>query len=803
MKEQHSLSHLGQYPIYPPEPNDWLKSQAPVEQQVKSDLKFDGIEVNDSGQLVNIPVVYGYRRVVGPRVLTRTKIDNTNILYCAIIVSEGRISKFDKILIDDYPYNIDGVGNNTRYILPGGPYSNLVEIQPYFGDGGNTIPSLLTEATGNEQDFRNFADSMRGIAYCVVKLTYSAGNTPFKNFPKISFDVCGRRLRPANTLGAEQQILSNANPADVLVDYLTNTTYGLGIADSRLDTTSLGTLRSSFDVTVIPYINGTAIKRAQCNYILETSRPALENVREICRQFGIIMTLANGLYRFIPEYTSSTFVMTANEDNIIDGWTESIPDLSVKYNKVNVTHPDQTAQFVEYTQSYSDADALVDDGKLLELNIRADAITNPYIARFLAEQILRKSRVQRIYTFRMTKAALRLTVGDIIQWDPESTGSSSTTLRIIGLTMNDDLTFSVEAVTHRNDLYPPFSPRNVVPPRIEIQPGPVPIIPPIDITEPPRIFYPPEQPQGDQYRKITVTASGKTGWTGQPPKLTGSIGTDFYLGPIVRINRTLAAIADNNYQLDNLSFSINNTYNNFGIDCRVFQLNRNIVWGEWRPIISYRDLALDRQGGEALFTYGAANYPKIYYAYEFERVNGVAQYGCVNRTSTNGPTYERLYLDPDLGGNTVTAQVGSSTSPGIKYTYEANKVVAGQAFEPGAFRSRFGFPYLEYNSDGYYSVPAFGSGLKYIFKGATSYSAADTQLYNIFNSSWGPRQNQTEGSQEQLMTIKFFILKGDGYIQSIGSTTVNLDTKRMGDSGLLQISISRTNYRLFTSPAPF
>ncbi len=783
--------------IYPQTSNEWLQSQVPAAQQATSKVKFQGITENISGALVNIPVVYGYRRVTGPRVYTRTKNSDSNVLYTVIVVSDGRIGKFDKIYINDIAYNISSVLSNVRYTLTSGIYSNLIEIQPFFGDTTNVISSLLTESTNNSQDFRALTDSLSGMAYCVVKLIYNPSGSPFDEFPKISFDICGRRLRPADTLGAEVSVLQDANPADVLLDYLTNNVYGRGLADSKIDTVSLTALRNSFEQTVTSYVNGPSIKRATCNFVLDTSNSVLENVRDICRQFGIIMTLANGKYRFVPEYSSDTYVLTVDKSNLIDGYSESIPDLSVKYNKVSVTFPDERFGNVDSTEIYQVTSDQTNDGKILDVNMRLDAITNPYRARFMAEQIYRKSRTQRLYKFRMTKIALRLTVGDLVQWDPESSGSTNTVLRVITMTLNDDFTFDIEAITHRNDNYPPFTPGNRVPTRQELQPSPSGLVDNLSsfgLSQPINIVYPVSKP-GNDVATITVTNSGKPGWTTEPPKLGGSIGINWYRGPVTKINPTDTTINSSNYQLDNLNFSINNSDSNFGVDPRINRVRAgttDIIWAEWRPIITFRQRDAARQGGEGVFEYGSRTYTKIFYAYEFERINGIPQYGVMNRTGDRN-NFERYILDPDNGGNTAT----EINPNGIRSEVTVKSCLEGRTYNQESFRSLYGFPFLEYLSDGYYGLSINGSGIKYQLKNFHLVGTNDT--YVMGNSSWGIRQSPATGT-DQLTTLKFFILKPDGYVTTIGTMNININSARFADSGLASgfVSTSRSNwYRLF------
>jgi hypothetical protein len=820
-------------PIYPQETNEWLRSQVPnTALESGKEIKFDGQQINIGGEQVNIPVVYGLKRVTGPRVYTAVKSNNSKICYTAIAVSEGPITKYHKLFLNDEQVSIVATADQGPTAVTQGTYGGILSYELFSGTrtsnsltGTNSgrESTLLTEVTGNFQDVRTFTTSMAGIAYIVLKMTYVDNNSPYKAFPKITVEISGRKLRNASTVGygTEQNVFQDANPADVLLDYLTNTVYGRGMADARIDYTSILALRNSLAITVIPHVNGVATARAKLNMTLDTGKTVLENVKNICRQFNIVMTLANGSYRFIAEYATSTVSMVVNGTHIIDGYTVTIPDLSVKYNSVSVTFNNSFDNFNQSIEIIEDSDAVSTDGKFLDINLNYDAITDPFSARFVAETILRKSRGQITYKFKMVKEALKLTVGDVITFDPNTTGSSTNYLRIISLSMMPDFTFDVQAVTHSDNFYPPFTARSKGPKRVEVFPTPSGVVI-ASVTAPatvtavaaptPIIGPPPGRPVTATKRKITIATMPTTS-----PSIVVDVlpnGSNFYPAPIEKFQNQNTSVEDADYRLSTAdSFSTVTNNGNFGNDVRVSIEDANTkIFYEYKPCLTYRERDLDNLtiGGEGLVVgNGAVAYTKIHYVYEIEP----GKFGWSSQAAGNLYNLEKFFFDPQTEVDPIKRTNLNATAETIKLL-NCYRGVGGPDIDPNS-RSLFGCPYLEYNNArGSYIAPN-GLGLRHYVKGSKSTYGAPWQIPGILggtvpnsNNIWANKNNTTFSITDarQRMTIKYFLINPNtGQHQFIATYTLNLDDARPGDTGIKSHirSQSYTNYRYYNQTVPF
>ena len=796
--------------IYPQEINEWLKSQFPDDAVADAQqVDFEGLQENVGGEKINIPVVYGYRRITGPRVLTSVRTTNSQMLYTAIAVCEGPITKYHKLFINDEQIPLIDIADGSRADVTQGTYGGILSYEMFFGNrtqnfvtGTNSGPlsTLLTEITGNAQDIRAFSESMAGVAYVVLRMFYRDQNSPYKSFPKITVEISGRKLRNASTagFGTEQNVFQDANPADVLLDYLTNVNYGRGMADSKIDATSISNLRSSLATTITPFVNATPVNRARCNYILDTGLSVLSNVKEICRQFGIIMTLANGVYRFIPEYKSSTVSMVVNKSHLIGGYSQIRPDLSVKFNRVSVNYSNALDSFTDSQETIQNSAAITADGKILDLSVDYSATTDPYQARNQAQTLLLKSRAQNTYRFTMVKEALKLTVGDLITWDPNSTGTSTTYLRIIEMTMNPDFTFDITAVTHDDNFYPQFTPGNAAPKRVEIIPGPAggqtqitPVVPPSINISPapvPIVGPPPPTPTTATKRKVTVSGTNLTALSDTLPG-----GDNFYPAIIEKFNNKFTSVDDANYRDSRFAYGYSINSANPGNWVTVSRDGSNPNYNyyyDYRPALFYRERDLNNEslGGEGLLIgNGGLIVDRIYYVYE---VSTTRQFGWFSYfTVPQEGTWERFLFDPQTEAE---PSFQTNAKPGV-----AETISLRDCYRSGS-RSLYGCPYLQYNKPlGCYTVPNFNLGLRHMLLKQIDRRLPRNWVIPNYNGNlvWDSKQNFALGNVGQRMTIKYFVINpSTGRWQYLMNHFLNLDDSAPGlvSTNLTQ---SRTFYR--------
>jgi hypothetical protein len=718
--------------------NDWLNPQS--NEQVITDKtynKVSGVELNVSGELVNIPVVYGYRRVVPPRVFTQVKPSDNKILYCVYALSEGYTARPDRIFVNDEQIELPAsISPFTVYTITKGTYANLIQVEYSIGAPNSvTMPTLIREITGSQTSYASFINSMEGITYLVLKFTNPSTGSPFTELPKVTVDMFGRNLRNAAshpTHAAGENQLGGTNPADVLLDVMTNTRYGAGIPDSRIDATSLGTLKSSFDTTLVLLRNGVAQKRATCNMILNTGRSVIENIRELGRQFNIIITYANGKFRFVPEYQASSSA-TITETDLIGSIVEQKPDFSVKYNKVKVTYQDPVLGYSNNIVTYTDATALALDGKLLEVDLSYDAVTDPYVASAIAQSVLAKSRGQSVFTFTMKKTAHQFTVGDVItisqaaKYHPTTedllVAAKSTVVRIIAMNMNADYTFSIQAVTHSNAFYTPI-PTAAIEYASVVQPAnggsiiaavpTAPVVPvstnPTPVAPTPIVVAP--APAATLIRDTATVSSN----TNEPLTLLGTpaVAADFYRGVFDFAERTYAGVVGR-YQAFSAHSDRDTPDINYGWK-NLAEYNAGTLthMATFRPYLTYRYRDTTKSADLSERKYKGNN--KIYYSYPVAFEGGGYKYGWVNQRISGEPrSLYTVIFDPQAVTGDFIEIRGFPVAPLTR------SIDREQVFEARAYN--YHAPYLEYyTAERYYAPPTYtdktyGDGLSYYLGG--------------------------------------------------------------------------------------
>lgn len=463
----------------------------------------EGITVNTQGTAINLPIVYGRRKLGGTRVFISSSGEKNANLYLALAVCEGPIAGFEKIYIDDTLVYDGLTADSGIYTLSTTKYKGLVTIQAWHGNAGQPSGSLLGELSGSWTANHR----LQGIAYLAVKLVYpkitdqaSADANPWSNgIPKITAQVRGRTIANAATFGTSvsrataydaETVAFNDNPINVLLDYLRNPLYGKGLSNDEINFNSFYQATQKWDKNA----SGTILDevyRHKFNGIIFTDRTILDNVKTILSGMRSSLVYTQGRFTLQVEdngstdsvyFTSSTPVKVLNHDNIIGGMNIESESTQTKYNRVIVTYMGGDANLSQPTfepielqyppvGSTLESQYLTEDnGRVNEYRQTLEHITSTITANNIAQIILLKSRTRgKTIAFTADSSAAVLDVNDIItvQYGYSTTnypGSSFTsttpsglqidgTFRITNILVNDDYTFNITAAEHDDNVY--------------------------------------------------------------------------------------------------------------------------------------------------------------------------------------------------------------------------------------------------------------------------------------------------------------------------------------------------------------
>ena len=423
-----------------------------------------GILLNKQSNDANIPVIYGERMIGGTRVFMETSGTDNEFLYMAIILSEGEINDITEIRIDEKVITWSGdLADNTQRTVASNDANfykdstSLITVEPHYGTDGQSASSLLS-------GLDNWGSNHKLSGLCYLALRFKWHNDAFTGIPKVQSVVQGKKVVAYNSSSVAQTAAFSNNPAWCLLDYLTNERYGKGLAIANIDIPSFYTASGICDTDVTAY-GSTTIDVMDCNAVIDTSTPVIDNVREFLKGCRGYLPYVSGKYKLIVETTGSSSI-TITEDDIIGGYNLTSPTKNSKYNRVIISfvNPDRSyqvdeVQFPEIDDSgYSAADKhaamkTVDGGFLLEGRFDMKTITSPYQALELAEVILRRSREALGLTINVSFSAYDIAIGDILGVTHSSLGFSNKQFRVLGINFNPDFTLGLDLMEHQDSHY--------------------------------------------------------------------------------------------------------------------------------------------------------------------------------------------------------------------------------------------------------------------------------------------------------------------------------------------------------------
>ena len=447
----------------------WITPSFPTFDSSFGDTPIDsyeqGLLLTKQSNDASIPVIYGERKLGGTRVFLESSGNDNADLYMALVLCEGEINSIEQIFVDDKLVTWESSLSDGTEVDVGSSDSNFyksgvsyIRVQPFFGTDSQTASSLLSTLSSWGSNHR-----LRGICYLALKFKWN--QDIFGSIPQVKVKLKGKKVVSYNSSLVAQTASYKTNPAWCILDYLTNSRYGKGIATTDID------LQSFYDASVIcetqvtPYSGASDINIFDTNYALDTGKKIIDNLRELVKGCRGYLPYTQGKYKLIIE-TTGTASITLTEDNIIGGYVLSSPDKNSKYNRVIISfiNPDRNFQVDEVQFPPVDDSSLpsadqhstmktADGGVLLEGRFDFPTLTSPYQAEEMAEIILRRSREALVLQITADFTAYDLAIGDIVAITYSSLGFSAKNFRVLSITFNEDYTVSLNLVEHQNSHY--------------------------------------------------------------------------------------------------------------------------------------------------------------------------------------------------------------------------------------------------------------------------------------------------------------------------------------------------------------
>lgn len=292
-----------------------------------------------------IPVVYGQQRVGGINVWKAVGKDTTYLVQI-FALCEGQIGGFKSLYLDNKKIVLDGNYQsgilNEQAIHP--DYRKFVEVELSVGAPKGHVFTLAQKYLGKDINNSGWPDSATGNNVASVCVVMRKRNKDLQNQADIlqpnsqlTADINGLLIQDLNTGNRE----ASRNGPSQLLDYATNTRYGLGIPLDKIDTESFKacadhSLRNNL------YSDGSTDPNATFKENLTQMAAAFQGV--IFESFGRMTCRIDG-----PDVVQFDF----NEDNISAGSvTLNSGGSEGYYNTLNVSYQDPALDYSDQVLRY-------------------------------------------------------------------------------------------------------------------------------------------------------------------------------------------------------------------------------------------------------------------------------------------------------------------------------------------------------------------------------------------------------------------------------------------------------------------
>lgn len=479
-----------------------------------------GVVITKAGTDVDIPVIYGFRRVGGRIVFAETNGTDNKFLYVVYAICEGEIEGIKRIYIDDNQLPNPSGGKyatGTTHSIGSGRYSGRLQVQVFNGTETQNQSSLANQSNSWSSKTRK----LPGVAYAVMRYEWKkiesqedADNNPYRGgIPAVKFDVLGKKVFNAIThtggadLANDYDDLTKTysyNPVSCILDYLMNTRYGAGLDKSEIDADAFKTAAIKCNQQVT-YSTGQTGKAITMNSVVSVQPKILQNVQTLLSGARAFLPYIQGRYKIIIEdgghatdITSSTVTSAfdVTTDHLVGTVNMQGEKKENKFNQVIVRYVDPDKNFTEQQVVHTETADVTADGEDLIGDFQFFTISNPNIAKDIARMIYKKSRNQRYIQFTATPELLAVEPGDIIRVTSSVLNLTTQTFRVTNMNFTPSGNVSIQAREHDATLYPFVSGEQIEIPPATFKPD-VYSLTPISGTKPstPISVSPPDDPE--------------------------------------------------------------------------------------------------------------------------------------------------------------------------------------------------------------------------------------------------------------------------------------------------------------------
>jgi len=427
-------------------------------QQAALQSTISGTLVTKSGTSVNIPVIYGTRRLGGHRTFIGSNGAKNADLHMVESLCEGPVEACTAIYFNDElvaTCSTSGSTTNGDWSWLNAPngtsWDTYIDVEFYDGSQTSASAALVAQA------LPGWSSGAVGTntAYIYFKMTFEQ-EAFASGLPQITYMIRGKKI-PAIGSAWNSSLSWSDEPARVVYDYLVNPTYGKGIDHSLIDTNSFNS-SATYNQTTVPRTSSdpTGAPRYTTNAYIDTEASLLENV-------GILLTPMRGgiitgdKYKIIQDRPTTPTTTSINDDTIIGSITFLQANKRTLMNAVRAVYPNKADPF-NYQEDISIVESATlqsatYDGVKLQKDIDLSAVTDDGQAIRIATEEINQSRQSGVLEVTVDPSNLDLTVGDVIKFSNSTLGQTEKLYRIIKTVLRSDHTLELNLREYDPQVY--------------------------------------------------------------------------------------------------------------------------------------------------------------------------------------------------------------------------------------------------------------------------------------------------------------------------------------------------------------
>ena len=318
-------------------------------------------------------IVYGECRVGGTIAHMETAGTDNHMLHMIVVLAGHEIQSVESVRLNDVDLTSTTSTINSKEVhtVTNSEFTNtdnpnaftsgrLIRFSVNLGTDDQAADNFAVQSLSGTTQGITSTDRFRGCAYVYMQMIYD--RELFSGMPQVSFKVKGKKVFDPR----DSSTAFSSNPALIIRDYLTDTTYGLKCLSSEInDTTNAGGIAAAAnicdqDVTLAD--NSTTEKRYTANGFTNFSATGTGIIEGLLTSMAGQLTYSNGKFNVFAG-AAQTPSLTITDDNLLEPITLTTRSQSGElYNTVKPIFVDASNNFIGADAPvYEDSTFLTED----------------------------------------------------------------------------------------------------------------------------------------------------------------------------------------------------------------------------------------------------------------------------------------------------------------------------------------------------------------------------------------------------------------------------------------------------------